>query len=156
MLDKIKEAFRQFTFLTPFDLAELASIMKLRKFDKGQHVVLVGEYNYEALKVIKGLLCHYIVDENGDNKTLLFVPEGMNSGSLQTTINGRAADENIVALEDTLMIVADTRELDKLSASNIWILKMVNQSYKQIITMAGERIKFLIAHSPEDRYIHFR
>lgn len=156
MLDRIKEVFAQFTFLTPLDLVELASITKLKQIEKGEHLVRVGEYNYHALKVIKGLLYHYITDENGDEKALLFVPEGMNSGSLQTTMNLKPADENIIALEDTLVISVDIRELDKLAANNMRLLKMLNQSYKQIIIEAAERIKFLIAHSPEERYIQFR
>jgi CRP-like cAMP-binding protein len=156
MLDNIKDAFRQFTFLTPLDLVELASVFKLRQIEKGQFVVSVGEYNYQAMKVIKGLLYHYVVDENGDEKALLFVPEGMNSGSLQTTMNRKPADENIVALENTIVIAADIRELDKIAANNMRILKMVNQGYKEIILEAAERIKFLIAHGPEERYIHFR
>ena len=156
MLDRIKEAFREFTFLTPLDLVELASIFRVRQIKKGEHGVRVGEYNYQAMKVIRGLLYHYVTDENGDEKALMYVPERMNSGSLQTTMNMKPADENIVALEDTLVITADVRDLYKLANNNIRILKLVNQSQRQIILEAADRIKFLIAHTPEDRYIHFR
>ncbi|MGE3825289.1 MAG: hypothetical protein AB7G44_13790, partial [Bacteroidia bacterium] len=85
MFEKIKEAFSQFTFLSPKDLIELASIIKVKQLEKGEHLVRVGEYNYQAVKVLKGLLCHYVLDQNGIEKALLFVPEKMNSGSLQTT-----------------------------------------------------------------------
>ncbi len=155
MFEKIKETFREFTFLSPKDLIDLAAVIKLKRLEKGEHLVRVGEYNYLAVKVLKGLLCHYVTDKNGIEHALLFVPEKMNSGSLQTTLYRKPADENIIALEDTLMISADVRELDKLAANNIRIMKMLNQSYKQIIAEAGERIRFLIAHVPEERYMHF-
>lgn len=155
MIKKIKEALNQFTFLSPKDFLNLASIIKLKQVQKGEHLVRVGEYNYQAMQVLKGLLCHYILDENGIERALLFVPEKMNSGSMQTLMKGKAADENIVALENTLLISVDIRELEKLAADNPYILKMINQSYKQIIVEAAERIKFLVAHSPEERYIHF-
>ncbi len=155
MFEKIKEAFNQYTFLTPSDLLDLASIFKLKQVKKGEHLVRAGEYNYQAVKVIKGLLCHYIIDESGAKKTLLFVPEKMNSGSMQTLMMQKPADENIVALEDTLLIGADIRELDKLASGNIRIMKMLQQGYKQIIAEAAERIKFLVVHTPEQRYLHF-
>lgn len=154
-LEKIKELFKEFTFLSPKDLFQLASIIKLKNIAKGEHIVREGEYNYRAIKVIKGLLCHYVIDNNGDEKTLLFVPEKMNSGSLQTTIGGKPADENIIALESSWLLMIDIRELEKLADGNLSILKMLNQSYKQIIFEAATRIKFLIAHSPEERYLQF-
>lgn len=155
MFEKVKETFREFTFLSPKDLIELASVIKLKQLKRGEHLVRVGEYNYLAVKVLKGLLCHYVRDKNGIEKALLFVPEKMNSGAMQTTLYRKPADENIIALEDTLMISADVRELDKLAATNIRIMKMLNQSYKQVIAEAAERIRFLIAHAPEERYQHF-
>ncbi len=156
MFEEIKEAFRQFTFLGPNDLVELASIIKIKQLKKGEHLVKVGEYNYNAVKVLKGLLYHYIIDEEGVEKALLFVPEKMNSGALQTTLLGKPADENIVAMEDTLMLCADARELEKVTDKNIRIQKMVNQLYKQIIAEAAERIRFLVVNTPEERYLHFR
>lgn len=156
MLDKIKESFRQFTFLNPSDLAEFASIIKLKQLKKGEHLVKVGEYNYNAVKVLNGLLYHYIIDEEGIEKALLFVPEKMNSGALQTTMMRKAADENIVALENTLMLCTDIRELERIADNNIRIQKMINQLYKQIIAEAAERIRFLVVNTPEERYLHFR
>lgn len=156
MLEKIKEVFKQFTFLSPKDLLDLASILSFKHLKKGDHFVRVGGYNYTAAKVLNGLLYHYILDENGDEKALLFVPERMNSGAMQTTMMGRPADENIKALEDTLIICADIRELERLSNSNVRIQRMLNDQYKQIIIESADRIRFLVAHSPEERYLHFR
>ncbi len=155
MLEKISDALKEFTFLSPKDLFQLASIAKLKYVSKNEHIVKAGEYNYQAIKVIKGLLSHYVIDKNGYERTLLFVPEKMNSGSLQTTINRKPSDENIVALEDSLLLTIDIRELEKLASASINILKLLNQNYKQIITEAALRIKFLIVHSPEERYVHF-
>lgn len=155
MFEKAKEVFKEFTFLNPKDLFQLATIIKLKSVAKGEHIVKEGDYNYHGIKVIKGLLSHYVIDSNGAEKTLLFVPEKKYSGSLQTTLAGKAADENIIALEDSLLLLIDIRALEKLADGNLRILKMLNQSHKQVILDAGKRIKFLIAHSPEDRYLHF-
>lgn len=156
MLEKITDALREFNFLTPKDMFQLATIAKFKHVAKDEHIVKEGEYNYNVIKVIKGLLSHYVIDKNGYERALLFVPEKMNSGSLQTTINRKPSDENIIALESSLLLIIDIRELEKLAAKNSRILKLLNQGYKKIIAEAALRIKFLIANSPEERYLHFR
>lgn len=155
MFEKIKELFKDYTFLTPSDLLQLVPIIKLKQLAKGEHFVREGEFNYNGVKVIKGLLAHYIIDKNGVEKTLLFVPEGRLSGSLQTTINKMPADENIIALENSLLITCDIRKMEKIAYENIRIYKMLNQNYKDIIIDAAIRIKFLVAQSPEESYLHF-
>lgn len=155
MFEQVKEALGEFTFLNPKDLVHLASIIRIKHLKKGEHLVKIGGYNYNAVKVLRGLLYHYIVDENGNEKVLLFVPEKMNSGALQTTLMGKPADENIVAMEDTFMLCADVRELERLADGNIRIQKLVNHLYKQIISEAAVRIRFLVVHTPEERYLQF-
>lgn len=155
MLDTIKEIFRDFTFLTPLDLLQLVQVAKIKQVSKGTIIVKEGEYNYQTIRVLKGLLCHYVIDDAGVERALIFVPEKMFSGSLQTVFNGKPADENIIALENSTLLTIDMRELEKIANGNIRILKMLHQSYKQIIIDAATRIKFLIAQSPEERYIHF-
>lgn len=155
MIEKIREMLADLTFLAPEDVFNLARIQRLKHVRKGEHVVREGEYNYRSMRVIKGLLSHYVIDENGFEKTLLFVPEGRFSGSLKTLMNGEPADENIVALEDTLVLIADIRELEKFAATSIGITKMLNESYRKVILESAERIKFLVAHSHEERYLNF-
>ena len=155
MLEKLKEIFRDFTFLNPKDLYQLATIVKWKHVSKGDHIVKEGEYNYNVIKVINGLLSHYVIDQNGSQKTLLLVPEKMISGSLQSAISGKPADENIIALENSFLLMIDIRELEKLAYENLRILKMLDQKRKQVILEAATRIRFLIVHSPEERYLHF-
>lgn len=155
MSEKIKEIFRDTPFLGPLDLIQVIKIVRLKHVAKGQHIVREGDYNYQSVKVIKGLLCHYTIDDDGNERTLLFVPENKYSAALQTIMNNKAADENIVALEKSLLLTVDIRELEKLAEKNLQITKLLNQSYKQIIQEAAARIKFLIAYSPEERYLYF-
>ncbi len=155
MFETIKEGFKQFTFLNPKDLIELATIIKIKHVKKGDHLLKVGDYNYNAVIVVKGLLCHYLINENGTEKILLFAPEKKNSGSLKTIMLGESADENIVALENSILICADSRDLDKLAKRNIRVSNMLNKSYKNIIVEAALRIKFLIAFTPQERYTFF-
>lgn len=155
MSEKIKELFKDIPFLGPLDLLQLVKIARLKQVAKGEHILREGDFNYQCIKVIKGLLCHYTIDDAGNQRTLLFVPENKYSGSLQTIMNNKPADENIVALEKSLLLTVDIRELEKIAAKNLHITKLLNLSYKQIIQEAAARIKFLIAYSPEERYLYF-
>lgn len=156
MFETLKESFKHFTFLSPKDLIELATIFKLKRLKKGEHLLKVDDYNYNAVLVLNGLLCHYIIGENGMEKILVFVPEKMNSGSLKTIMSREPADENIVALENSLLLCADIRELEDLAKRNIRISQLLNKSYKNTIIQASQRIKFLIAFTPQERYMFFR
>ena len=155
MFDTIKESFSHFTFLSPKDLLQLASIAKFKRIKKGEHFLKVGDMNYNGAMVISGLLSYYVIDEQGNEKTLLLVAEKMNAGSMQTLFNGKPADENIIALENTLVVMMDIRKLEKLGANNIRILKLLNLSFKQVISNAADHIRFLTVLTPEQRYDYF-
>lgn len=155
MIDKIKDLFHEHSWLGPGDLVKLAAVIKIKTISKGEHLVREGEYNYYGYRVIKGLLAHYIIDENGQERILLFVPEKRFSGALQPTMNNKPADENIIALENCILVACDTRELERLAAENSRIFKLYNQSLKDIILDSALRIKFLLANSPEEAYRHF-
>jgi len=155
MVQKIEEIFKKNTYLGPKELYQLAKIIKFKRVKKGEHIVKEGEFNYNGIKVLKGLLAHYIIDKDGIEKTLLFVPENRFSGSMQTTLNRMPADENIIALENSWLLLTDVRELEALANENIKILRLLNDSRKEIIIEAATRIRYLIANSPEERYLHF-
>lgn len=155
MFEEAKEIFRDFTFLSPKDILQIAAFVKLKYVAKGEHIVKEGQYNFNAFRVVKGLLSHYVINQSGEEKTLLFVTEKKFSGSLECTINRKPSDENIIALEESLLLMIDIRELEELAYNNLRILKMLDQSRKQVIYEAAVRIKFLIAHSAEERYLHF-
>ena len=155
MFDTIKEAFSHFAFLTPKDLLQIASIAKFKRIKKGEHFIKVGDMNYNGAMVISGLLSYYVIDEQGNEKTLFIAAEKMNAGAMQTLFNSKPADENIIALENTLVVMMDIRKLEKLGVNNIRILKLLNQSFKQVISNAADHIRFLTVLTPEQRYDYF-
>jgi CRP-like cAMP-binding protein len=155
MFEKVKEAFSRFTFLSPKDLFQLASIAKFGTLIKDEHLIKEGELNYIAVIVLKGLLRHYVIDKNGEEKTLRFVPEKRQAAMIDTVFHNKPASENIMALEDSVLLKFDIRQFDLLVKNNFRLLKLLNQSYKEIIIENVEQIKFLTVLSPEQRYQYF-
>lgn len=125
MLKTITEFNKKHTFLKPKDLLQLASLAKLRSVKKGQHILREGDLSYDSVVVLKGLFRHYVIDKNGVDKTLLFVPEKKRTGSPDTIFQDKPATENIVALEDSLIIKADVRSFDKLAMDNIRLIDFI-------------------------------
>ncbi|MFN8348726.1 MAG: Crp/Fnr family transcriptional regulator [Spirosomataceae bacterium] len=155
MLETVTEIFSQFNFLSPKDLFELASIAKLRMVKKDEHLISEGDLCYDTFMVLKGLFRHYTVDENGVDRTLLFVPERRPTASPDTILLNNAAIENIIALENSLVLKIDTRVFGKIASDNVRLLKLKSQVYEQVIISNVAQIKFLTLLNPEDRYVHF-
>lgn len=155
MLEKVTEIFSQFTSLNPKDLFLLASIAKLRTVKKDEHLIREGDVCYDTFMVLKGLFRHYTVDENGVDRTLLFVPEKMPTASPDTILINNAATENIIALENSLVLKIDKRVFEKIAFDNVRLLKLKIQLYEQIIISNLAQIKFLTLLMPEDRYVYF-
>lgn len=155
MIAKLKDILNQQIILSPTDLYRIASISKLKRIKKGQHLVISGEINYNVLLVYSGLLRHYIIDKNGEEKTLLFVQEKRTTGCLETIMHDQPAFENIVALEDSLIITFDNRKAEKFALESKGLLKLQNKKLKLALSEAVERLRHHTIYSPEERYLLF-
>lgn len=100
MIQEIRNIFEQ-VILAPKDLIRIVGISKLKNYKKGTTIIHVGEYNYTVIAIIKGLLRHYCIDDQGSERTKLFVPERNITGSLETMFYEKPSFEYIETLEDS-------------------------------------------------------
>lgn len=105
--------------------------------------------------VLKGLFRHYVINKNGEEKTLRFVSEKEQTAMMDTIFHNKPATENIIALESSVFVKFDFREIDSLVTGNFRLLKLQNLSLKKVIAENVEQIKFLTILSPEERYRYF-
>lgn len=154
--EKLKKLYDGKKMLLPLDIIKIASKSRLKRLKKGDFFIREGELNYNTCVVLKGLLRHYIIDENGEEKNIRFVAEKGQSGSPDTLFNNEKSSEFIEALEDCILIVMDFRFLQELSKKNERILRLQNQSYEATISENVKYIRFLNCNTPEKRYRHFR
>lgn len=156
MLKKITNNFNKHKFLGPVDLISLVSISKIKKIRKGEYLAKSGDINYQIVSVVKGLLRHYIVDDKGVEKTMLFVSEKQNTGSMESIFYDEPAFESIVAIEDSLVIMFDNRKAEKLALKSRGLLQLQNESLKKSLFEAVCRLRLQTLLSPEERYESFR
>jgi CRP-like cAMP-binding protein len=156
MLDKVKEALSNLPFLNPRDMAKIASATTLRTIDEGDYVFREGEQHYIVYVVLKGLLRSYVINQNGEEVTLRFVPEKEKAGSYNTIINDLPAAENLMALEKTVVLSIDTRKAKASDPNNSRALKAKLDVFQKLLNDAIDRLKFYTVYSPEERYEKFR
>jgi len=155
MLDKVKEAFSHLPFLTPADMARIASATSVKMIEEGDHLFREGENHYQVYVVLKGLLRSYVVNHHGDEVTLLFVPEKEKAGSYNTIINDQPSAENLVALEKSVVLAIDTRKARASDPDNPRAMKSQLTVFKKLLNDAIDRLKFYTVYSPEERYQKF-
>ena len=155
MIDKIKDLFSNYNFLGPKELLFLAANSKLCLVKKDEFIVKQGDLSYNTITVVKGLLRHFVIDENGVEKTLLFVPEKGTSAIPDTFFHQKTSSENVQAVENSVIIKFDIRLMDQAADKNIRLLKLQNRLIKRSLMDAIEHIKFLNLLTPEERYLLF-
>lgn len=155
MIEKLKEVYREFSMLNPGDLVLLATIAKIKSFIKGDHIIRIGDLNYHAIFVVKGLLRSYVLDSEGNDRTLLFIAEKNQAGSYETILRNKPSLENIVALEDSLVIMLDTQKIDKISKKRNGLLATQVALLKETLAMTIDRLWSYTVLTPEERYRQF-
>ena len=110
----------------------------------------------EVVEDIKALRTgNYIINDNGDEHTMLFVPERKNVASYQTVLRNKPSMENILALEDSLIIFSDSRKLDELARKRPLILLYQNKVMKELLAFTVDQVWFHSVLTPEERYFKF-
>lgn len=155
ILKMFQDIFENKTFLTPQDLIGMASISKIRRVKKGEHLARSGDINYRIVIVVKGLLRHYIIDDEGNEKTMLFVTEKQNSASIETIVRDQVCTENIVAEENSILLSFDHRRAQKVATKSKGLVILQNQRLKTSLYHAVERLRQHTVLSPEERFTLF-
>lgn len=155
MLDKLKIAFSNFTFLTPGDFINIASAARIKTFEKGETLFMEGDRHHNVYLVVSGLLRSYVINEEGKEVTILFVPEKERAASMETVLFDEPATEAVDALEKTTAIVIDTRKMKILASDNPRLLKLRIKGLEKALAEAVRRVKFHTVLSPEEKYKRF-
>jgi CRP-like cAMP-binding protein len=155
ILEKLKRALSNYTFLGPRDILDLVSILNFKTVKKGEHIIREGEFNYHVILVLKGLLRSYVTNEEGQEYTMLFVPEMKNAGSYQTILRNKASVENIIALENSLVAFADFRTFDKFAKDRPSLMLYQNRVLKDLLAFTVDQTWFHVVLTPEQRYLKF-
>ena len=150
-----KQVLGSYSVLKPGDVIRLLSIARFKRIPKGTFIFKAGEYHYDIIIVLKGLLRNYIVDEAGEERTMLFVPERKNAGSYRTVLRDQPSVENVLALEDSWIVAVDFREFERLAQSGPSLRHYQNLVLKELLASTVDQVWSHVGMSPEQRYLEF-
>ena len=146
----------RFPFLADEDKKQLWGISKLQRVKPGEILIREGELSYYHITVVKGLLRNYIITSEGEERTVLLVAEQMSTGCSDTIFRNEPAGEIIEAIEPTLGVLVDTRELDKLAHSNTALLRLQKLMIQKMLNESVLHIRFHTVLTPEERFLELQ
>lgn len=155
MLEKLKEILQFYTFLGPKDIFQLISIVSFKTLKKGEHIVRAGEYNYNVVLVLKGLLKSYVINETGEERTMRFVSDRETCASYQTIFRNNPSVENIVSIENSIIAMADSRKFEELAQSSPSLMLFENKLLKDQLAFTVDQVYFHLNLNAEQRYLQF-
>lgn len=155
MIERIREALENFTLLGPREIYRIASVSTFKSFKKGDCIIQTGELNYNGILVVKGLLKSIVINEDGEERIILFIPEKKYAGSSHTILRNKPSIETIIAIEDSIVIMFDDRRLWKLAKDSPSILLLHNKKMKELLAEAIDQVWFHLVLTPEQRYHRF-
>lgn len=155
MIEQIRNAFSKYSFIGPKDIVSILSVSKIKKVKRGELLLASGDLSYKVFVVLKGLLRNYVISESGDEKTLLFVPEKQSTSAFDCVFYEQPSKEFIEAVENSLLMVFDNRDMEKLTFTRTSLLKLQNKRLKEVLSAAVQRLRNHTVLSPEQRYVNF-
>lgn len=149
----IQAFFKYFNLVSLDDFNALFKVARIKKIKRGEHIVTEGQIFTDAIFVLKGVLRNYMVDSEGNEKTLKFTIEKNQTGVPECLFNNAPSLEYIQALEDSTLIFIDKSNFQQISKNRPLLLRFVIENMESSLCEMVERIRFFTMLTPEQRYL---
>lgn len=155
MFDPIKFARAQFPVLPAKEALEIIKSSKVLNLKAGDVFIEQGEVSYSSAFIVKGLMRAYCITNDAEEKTVLFRGEYEWIGSIPSMIKDKPANEQVVALEDTLLFLFDFRHFRSMAEKNSKISAAYSRMVEDMLSDAIDRIQDFTVLTAEQRYVKF-
>ena len=148
----LTENINQIVNLTIDEKATIEKAFGTLEISKGDHWIKQGKICDQVAFVVSGKLRNYYIDDAGNEVTCFFVTEDNFISAYTSFLTNTPANENISALEDTVLRVISKKDLEDLSdiVPKMHIFRRVIAE-NLFITME-KRIVMLQSQSAFERY----
>jgi CRP-like cAMP-binding protein len=132
--------------------AELAALLRPRRYRTGDRLLSPGERAEQAHFVVRGLVRELYLDRSGREHTRAFVGEGGFTGSLRDLLGDQPATTLIEALEPTLTLAFDHRAFRGLCERHAELARAALRFTEALYVRKAEREHDLLALSAAERH----
>lgn len=160
-MTKLTEYINQIVSLTTDEADAIENAYAFKEIAKGDFWVKQGKICEQVAYVVKGKLRTFYIDDTGNEVTCYFVAEDNFISSFTSFLTNTPTQENISALEDTVLRVITKRKLEDLSemipklhifrriiAENLFITMEKRIAMLQSLS-AYERYENMLKESPD-------
>ena len=149
ILQKIKN---KYPYLPEDKILEIVGLGEIAILNEGDIFVKAGEKNRKVALVIEGMMRNYIVNDKGEEVTVVFATEMQAIGPYASVFLNRPASETSTAVEPTILFVFDYLKFkDKVNADPVF-LRAYSEMIETVLIFAIERIEDFTKTKPEQRY----
>lgn len=138
-------------------LADGIALLRARELDAGQHLLMAGrDPARDVVFVVHGLLREYFLGPSGEERTKAFIAEGGISGSLADLLSEQPSYANIVAEEDTRVLLGEYKAMKRLGERYPCWEKFGREMTARLLRTKARREYELLALDAAARYAEFR
>ncbi|MBR9921044.1 MAG: Crp/Fnr family transcriptional regulator [Bacteroidetes bacterium] len=154
MLDFVLDFFKEYRYLQLADLREIYRISSFETYKAGELIARDRQVFEYAVGIRKGIIRTYLLDSNGDEKTVRLSKKGEFTTCYKSLLFSQPSNEYLEAVEETKVILISAIRFRELMNDNIRLLKLWNNGLSVALENAIQRIEFYTTLSPEERYRH--
>ena len=154
--DAIKNHIGKYISLTKEEEALFLSIIRFRKYRKGQFVVQEGDIARHINFVIVGCLKTFHMDEEGQEHIIMFAIENWWTADLGSFIAETPAFFNVQCVEQTELAQINKEDLEKLYVEIPKLERYFRLIIQSAYVSAQKRIINNISLTAKEKYLQFR
>lgn len=148
----VAEYVHEIISLNDEEMALIEEAFEECRLSKGELWIKQGKVCDLVAFVVSGKLRNYYIDETGNEVTCFFVSAGNFISSFTSFLTNAPANENISALEDTVLRVIHKKELEDLSGSVPKLQVFRRVIAENLFITMEKRIFMLQSQSAYERY----
>ncbi len=152
---KIAKSYRLAKNLRLQDIKVLIKAAKKRKYQPREALVLPGTRHTEISFITKGLVRGYMVNEKGEDITMMLRWESQIVASPFVLFFDQLTRGTVEAVEPTTTLSIEYDVLQKIVEGNPRLLYNQKNVFEQLMKDAVTRLESFLLYTPEERYEKF-
>lgn len=152
----LEQTLNKYAPLSPQALKRYFSACQYTHIAKGTTLYAIGEIPSSFAFIHKGLMCAYLIDEEGNEFNKNFFAEGRFPGSMSALLNNETSFLAIEALEDSEIIIIDFKQFRfELFADNELMAFHINYLEQHWLLEKEPKEIGYLQHEAKQRYLMF-
>ena len=151
-MELLEKILNKYPYLTEDRMVEMISQGEIVMLNEGDIFIKAGEKAQKAGLVIEGMMRNYIINENGEEITVVFATEMQPITPYTSLLLNRPASETSAAVEPSILFVMDHAEFKKKVNSDPLFTRLYAEMLETSLIAAIERIEDFTQKKPEQRY----